>query len=104
MGQSLRGPPVEPFALPVMPPLADAEWFFLARYSSGGLCDASTTTDAQCCGLIREFPYLYSIARGDTKHWHVACEQRLVNLWRGDVKVLRAQHAYALRNCLSFDR
>ena len=95
-----NGHPTAPFALPPLPALADAEWYFLARYSSGHLCDAASTTAASCCGLVREVPYLYSLARGDDRRGNIECERRLVDFWRGkNATELHGRHRDALDRC-----
>ena len=57
--------PTAPFLLPALPLIADAQWYWLARYGGAlrGPCDARLTTDENCCGLLREMPFSYDLAR-----------------------------------------
>ena len=63
----LRPPhsPNAPFLLPALPPTTDAQWYWLARYGGAqrGPCDSRVTTDERCCGLVREMPFSYDLAR-----------------------------------------
>ena len=57
----MRGPPTAPFAVPATPTNANAEWYMLARYSGDGrVCDATCTSAADCCGLMRELTLPYA--------------------------------------------
>ena len=104
LGEAQISAPNVPFLLPPPPRYADAEWYFLARYGSGEVCDADVTTDAACCGLIREVPYLYSLARGDSRQGRIECNHRLIYYWRGtNASALRERHAGALERCLQLD-
>jgi hypothetical protein len=82
----LRPPhaPNKPFLLPALPVLADAQWYWLARYGGArdSPCDARKTTDGRCCGLVRELPFAYNIARDPTYHnmGHVALVCKLVSV------------------------
>lgn len=70
---------------PVSPRLAPyAEQYFLARYTPAGTeCVASDpgVSDA-CCGLIREVPFWYALARGGTLNGWVTCRYSLNETWR----------------------
>lgn len=104
LGEAQTSAPSAPFELPPPPRFADAEWYFLARYGPGRVCDATLTTDAECCGLVREVPYLYSLARGDSRQGRVECNHRLVYYWRGlNVSALRERHSAALERCAQLD-
>ena len=106
-GFVLSEAPSAPFWLPPPPKFADAEWYFLARYSnaSGKVCDAGFTTAEACCGLIREVPYKYSIARGDSNRGHVECHERLVYFWRGtNGSAIRERNRDALARCAALYR
>lgn len=76
----VAGPPVAPFLLP-SPPIIDgkrgsAQWYMFARFGvrDGAPCTADDETD-QCCGLIREVAWPYTIARYQRRT--LECQERL---------------------------
>ena len=62
------GPPASPYYLTEPPPFSNAEWYFLARYNDGGVCDVRSPSET-CCGLLREMTYQYQLYR-DLVHPH----------------------------------
>ena len=91
----MNGPPDESSGLYTVPPIPVrlppyAEWYFLARYTEAGTeCvapPAGYETEAlpgdACCGLIREMPIWYAIARGDSAGGFLTCKYSLLETWR----------------------
>lgn len=82
----MNGPPARAYTIPYVPPrLAPrAEYYVLARYTAAGTqCVASDpqVTD-ECCGLIRELPIYYTVARGSGSHGRLLCAFSLNASWR----------------------
>ena len=91
--------PSSKFLLPTPPPKANAEWFFLARYSTGGRLCAEGESAPQCCGMLRELRWPYAISRGTAGMGYIECHQRVLKFWRGDQKLLAVEHREALIKC-----
>lgn len=76
---------------------------FLARYQSphhahGDACHADRD-DPSCCGLMREFPLYYSIARGDGESGIIECLYTLQGGWRQDELDMRHNNSDAIAAC-----
>ena len=82
--------PMIPYNLPAVPPLVwqSAEWYFLARYApSSTQCVASKFVTHECCGLIRELPFAYTIAKGTAARGRLVCQYTLHDAHRDPRKV-----------------
>jgi len=93
-------PPTEPFLLPSLrQPIPQA--YFRARYmQNDDLCTASET-NSSCCGLMREFPYMYSIVRGNSIAGVVECVYTLEAAWRARDREEQENIEDAMETCRS---
>ena len=77
---ALRQPPRRPTLLPAVPSGFGIQWYFYARYSDGRTCRDGASAPPACCGLLRERPWRYAIARGDApKAGRIECGVRLLH-------------------------
>ena len=89
--------PKAPFLLPALPPMADAQWYWMARYGGAGPCDARRTTDAKCCGLVREMPFMYDLARDRSPHFILDCKHH-------DIRISFASSLMPIANATDYAR
>ena len=93
-------PPVKAHAAPY------AEHYFLARYTSRLADGTACRSDGdECCGLIRELPFWYTLARGGgaKDRRYLTCDYSLNRTWRVLRAAERADHAVAVEACAVAD-
>lgn len=73
--------PSQPFLLPKLN-RSNVQGHFVARYNTHDKHCNARTDDSSCCGLIREFDYRYTIARGFEGAGVLECEYTLVAGYR----------------------
>ena len=109
---TMNGPPSE-YSAPnfSMPPVKAhaapyAEHYFLARYTSRLADGTACGSDGdECCGLIRELPFWYTLARGGgaKDRRYLTCDYSLNRTWRVLRAAERADHAVAVEACAVAD-